>query len=116
MVHVFAYEFHQIGSIHHGAAHHEVIFSLLLKGITVLHLHILQPDGLRHRLRHAGLFANAVNQLEVALRKEYGQGDAGKTAPRTNVEQARAGHKLHRRSNAKGVQHVVGIKIVNVLA
>ena len=79
-------------------------------------LYVFQSYGVGDGLGHAHFFAYAVDEAEVGFGEEDGEGDAGETAARAEVEDARAGAEADEFGNAEGVEDVVLVEVVDVLA
>ena len=105
----------EIGQGHHGTAHYEVILFLLFLTAQVDGLTVLEADGLADFLRHADLLTRTVDEFELALGEEDGQGNAWETAARAEVEDACAWTKADDLGNGQGVEYVVLVKLVDVL-
>ena len=105
----------EIGQGHHGTAHYEVILVFLFLTAQVDGLTVLEADGLADFLRHADLLTRTVDEFELALGEEDGQGDARKTTARAEVEDAGAWSEVDNLSDCQGVEHVVLVKLVDVL-
>ena len=78
--------------------------------------HIFQSKRVRHRLRHAHLLADAVNQVKPTFRKHDGKRNAGETAARADVHYFGVGAEVDYLGYAQGMKHMVGIKVVDILA
>ena len=79
-------------------------------------LAVLQSDGIRHLLCHTNLFARAVDEFEVTLRKHNSQGNTRKTATSTKVENLRTRTEVNHLGNSQRVKHVVLVEVVDILA
>ena len=107
---------HQVGQLHHGTAHHEIILSLLVLATQMFSHEILQPDGRSHLVADTDLLAGSVDELELALREEDGERDARESATATEVEDFCAWAEIDGLGNGHGVKHVVLVEVVDVFA
>ena len=78
-------------------------------------LHVGQSDGVGHLLRHTNLLARAVDEPELAVGEEYGQGDAGEASACAEVEDAGGRLEAAHLADGQRVEHMVGVEIVDVL-
>ena len=113
---VLADNLDQVGQGHDGSADNKVIAAFLVFTAQVLGVAVLQADGVAHFLGDAYLLACAVDKLELAFGKEDGQGYAGESAARTEVEDAGAGTEVYHAGNGHRVEHMVLVEVVDVLA
>ena len=87
---VFTYNLHEVGKGHDGATYNEVEQSLFILTPQMLWMAVDEADGLTDFLCHADLLARAVDELELAVGEENGQGNAGEAAAGAEVEDAGA--------------------------
>ena len=113
---VLAHDLHEVGQGHHGAADDEVVLSALVLAAQVFRMAVRQADGLADLLRHADFLARAVDELELTVGEEDGQGDAGESTAGAEVEDARAGTETDGLGDGQRVEHVVLVELVDVLA
>ena len=116
MVHVFADKAHQIAHLHHGTAHHKVVFLLFFDDILVRRAHIGELERIGHGLGHFYFLADGVEQMKLDFGKENGERYAGKTAAGADVHHLGAGTEADDFGYAQGVEHVMRVEIVDVLA
>ena len=79
-------DLHQVGQLHYGTAHHEVVLAFLVLTAQVFSHQVLESDSASHLIAHLNLLAGAVDELELALREEDGERDARKTTAASEVE------------------------------
>ena len=75
-----------------------------------------KPYGVAYSLDDLYFFTDAVHQVEGGVGKENGQGDTGKAATRSNIDDLHVFFELECRGNAQGVQNMLFIQAVDVLA
>jgi len=82
----------------------------------MLRVTVFQADSVAHLLSHANLLARTVDKLEVALRKENGEGHARKTTTCAEVEDMRAWLEADETTNGQRMEHMVFVEIIDILA
>ena len=69
---VFTYNLHEVGKGHDGATDDEVEQSLFILTPQMLWMTVDEADGLTDFLCHTDFLARSVDELELAVGKEYG--------------------------------------------
>ena len=113
---VLADDLHKVGKGHDRTADHEIILAFLVLAPQVLGMAVAEADGLAHLLCHTDLLACAVDKLELAVREEYGEGDAWEASSCTEVENTGARTETDDFGYGEGVKYMVLIELVDVLA
>ena len=75
---------------------------------------ILQSDSLCYFLCHFDFFSDAIDEMEPALGKEYGERYAGKSSSRSYVEKRCFGCELYHFGYTEGMQYVMGVKVIDI--
>ena len=113
---IFSHQFQQVGQGHDGPAHDKVVFVFMFFHAAVLKDDIGQSYRFGYALGHLNFLAHPVNQMKPAFGKENSQGNTGKSAAGTHVENRRAVGELDGLGNAQRVEYVVQIEVVDILA
>lgn len=87
---------------------------VLMDDITLHAPAIVQPDSFGDRRDYLDLFANGVNERELRFREEDGEGNAGESASRADIEHLRFGAETDDARDAEAVEDVVKIEVVDV--
>lgn len=112
---VFLNNLHQIGQGHNGTTDHKVVETFLILTTQVGGLAVLQSDGIADLLGYTDLLSCTVDQLELTVGEEDGQGDAGKTSAGAEIENLGAGTETDDLGNRHRVEHMVFIEVIDVL-
>ena len=112
---VFLNNLHQIGQGHNGTTDHKVVETFLILTTQVGGLAVLQCDGIADLLGYTDLLSCTVDQLELTVGEEDGQGDAGKTSAGAEIENLGAGTETDDLGNRHRVKHMVFVEVVDVL-
>ena len=78
--------------------------------------HVLQPYAVCHLLRHAYFLPRAVYQREADFREHDGKRNTGETAAAAEVKHLCAGTEVDCLRYAERMQHMMLVKVVDVLA
>jgi hypothetical protein len=77
---------------------------------------VSKANGLTYLLGHADFLARTVDEVELTIREENGEGDAGESATRAEVEDTGAWTETDHLGDGERVKHMVLIELVDVLA
>ena len=113
---ILADNLNEVGEGHDGSAHDEVELILFVLATQVFGMTVGKTDGAAHLLSDTYFLACAVDEFEFYLRKEDGEGDARKTTTRAEIEYTGARTEVDDLSDGEGVEHVVLIEVVDILA
>ena len=113
---VFPHDLREVGQGHDGTADHKVVETFFVLTAQMCRMAVLQSDGIAHLLGHADFLARTVDELELTVGKENGQGDTGEATACTEVENLAAGTETDYLGNCHRVKHMVLVKMVDVLA
>lgn len=113
---VLADEFHEVGQGHHGTADHEIELAFLLLGALLYARNIVQTNGLRDFVGDAYLLADAVDERELALGEQDGEGDAREAATRADIKDSGAAPEGEDLRDGERMEDVVLVEVVDVLA
>ena len=84
--------------------------------VAMLESDICQAYFAGYFLRHTDFLADAVDEVEVAFWKKYGEGNAWKATARAKVHQPRAVGERNKFGYCQRMKDMVNHKIVNILA
>ena len=113
---VLADEFHKVGQGHHGTADHKIELAFLLLGALLYARNIVQTNGLRDFVGDAYLLADAVDERELALGEQDGEGYAGETAACADIQDGGAALEGDDLRDGKRMEDMVLVEVVDVLA
>jgi len=77
---------------------------------------VLQTDSIAHLLSHTDFLASAVDELELALRKEDGERHTRESTACAEVENLGAWLEADKTTYSQRVEHVVFIEIIDILS
>lgn len=104
---VFLHQTEEVGSVHDSTADNEVVEAVFVHYVAVGRLNICESERLSHLVDHLDFLANRVDEVELALGEEDGEGNAGEATTRANIEDGSLGLERYVLRNAEGVEHVV---------
>ena len=94
----------------------EVIFSFNLFGTNLLTLYIFQANTLCYTIYYSDFFTNRIHQVKFRLRKKDRQWNSWKAATCAYVQNFCSRIELHYLRDAKRMQYMIHIKVLNVLS
>lgn len=107
--------FDEVGEGHYGTAYYVVEFLMAFAHVAMLECNIVKLDFLGYGLRDSDFLANAVDEMEAALRIEYCERDAGETASGAEVENCGAvAERFEKARYGEGVKYVVAVEVVDI--
>ena len=113
---VLAYEFNKVGKGHHGTGYDKVELVLDVLGTAPFCGDVGKAEGCAYLVAHAYLLADAVNKMELHIWEHDGQGDTRESAACAKVHDSGTRLEGNKLCYAQGVQYVVLVEVVYVLA
>ena len=106
-------EFAQRGD---GAGDHKIVFAVQLLSADLHSLGIGESDAIDDIGDHLDFLANGVDEGKAGVGEEDGERDPRETAAGAHIENLAHGGEGHHLGDGQGVEHVVLIEVLHILA
>ena len=113
---VFLHDFDEVGQWHDSSADHKIVEAFFVFTTQMGGLAVLQSNSLAYFLSDTDFLSCTVDELELAVREEYGQRDAWETAARAEVEDSGAFAETDDLGDGHRMKYMVLVEIVDILA
>ena len=113
---VFLHDFDEVGQGHDSSADHKIVETFFDFNTQVRGLAIIQSNSLAYFLSDADFLSCTVDEFELAVGEEYGQGDAWETAARAEIEDSGALAETDDLGDGHRMKYMVLVEIVDILA